>query len=116
MSVCPHCGLERPARCERCQMNVDLLKEQGAMMDKKQRAKEWLNEIFGHDQWPEEVYKLVEKRLTAFEREMRLDEATWWADGNHAAKYEDSGCESENCRKCKRLAALSAKGGNADGR
>jgi hypothetical protein len=42
MSVCPHCGLERPARCKRCQMNVDLLKEQGeAMMDKKQRAREW---------------------------------------------------------------------------
>ena len=36
----------------------------------------------------------------------RLDEAKWWAAGDHASTYEESGCEIQNCRKCNRLAEL----------
>ena len=44
----------------------------------------------------------VERRLA----KERLEEAKWWAAGEHAAKYDDSGCETENCRQCKRIAEL----------
>jgi hypothetical protein len=45
-----------------------------------------------------------------------VEEAKWWAADNHAAKDEDSGCETPNCRRCKRLAALEREQAELEGR
>ena len=49
---------------------------------------------------------VINAAIAEAERKARLDEANWWAAGDHSSDVANNPCETERCRKCARFVKL----------